>query len=195
MGSMRARLLSGLLAVVLLIAGTAHTLAAGNPLLQARLFAAYPEARIVHMATLEAQRTGTLRAPVFSKGSGRHQREWSLDNARKAVTAFATHMREAAGSRGIEATVTVLLVSDVYLARIATSGHEVELSPFTMGETREYIDIYTTTIALRALVDGRLDWRKALDSRLLILGEDVPGRRKVHGTGDGFPARGSPPTL
>lgn len=81
MKSMKARLLFGMACAILLAAGPAAGLG-GNPLIQARLFGACPEAEIAHAASIDARIRGLLTAPRYAKGRGKSHRERTLDQAR-----------------------------------------------------------------------------------------------------------------
>ena len=159
----------GALCMAVLAGSPGLASACGNDLVYLFLFRAYSEAGRAYDAELAARRAGELSAAVWSEDSGLTYHQWSLMRARKVLDRLAARLHQAKQAGDVDATVSVMLADEVYLAQLHTKSRDVALKPLRMGHPKSNINLYTTANALRALVNGRVGWQDAVKRDLVVL--------------------------
>lgn len=149
-----------------LLAATAVPVwACGNPLLYAILFSKYPEAKVVFNSELEERKQGLWSDPVFPGTPGLNYHAWAL----RETTEIATAINETISSRLPDGeSFTVLLADDVHAIRFSPNQQAPEVLSMQALVKVPKFDAYTTTGALRALQQKRLDWDEAVRLKLVV---------------------------
>ena len=162
------------IAIATLFASTGAVLACGNAMLYPLLFRAYPPAKVVFDAELDARRQGQLPAPVWSRDLGPTYHQWSLARAEKAVNELGARLHQTALSKKTEdvPTIKVLLTNEIYTANFEPSTNKAQLAPLMTGKKHRRPDLYTSANIIRALLDGKVDWKGAVDKGLVVLADN-----------------------
>ena len=149
----------------LLAATTVPVWACGNPLLYAMLFSKYPDAKTVINSEMEWRNNGLLNDPVFPGTPGLSYHAWALRETMDIAAAMNTRI----SSRLPEGeSFTVLLADDVHAIRFSAYQQAPKIiSMQGFGKDLDF-DAYSTTSALRAIQEKRLDWDKALRLKLVV---------------------------
>ena len=157
---------AGLVIAGFLLAATAvPAWACGNPLLYAMLFSKYPDAKTVYDAELEGRKNGLLSVPVFPGTPGLGYHAWALRETTDVATAMNATITSALPDGE---SFTVLLADDVHAVRFSANQQAPEiLSMQAMGWGLKF-DAYSTTSALRAIQEKRLDWDEAVRLKLVV---------------------------
>jgi len=169
----------GALCMADLSGSASHAAACGNDLVYLVLFRAYSEAGRAYDAELMARRSGELSDAVWSADLGLTYHQWSLTRARKVLDRLAARVHRAAQAGGADFTVSIMLADEVYVARLHPQSRDVALKPLRMGHPKSNISLYTTSNALRALVNGRVGWREAVKRDLVVLSGPDHQQEKV----------------
>ena len=159
----------GALCIAVLTGSPGVASACGNELIYILLFRAYSEVGRAYDAELMARRAGELSAAVWSSELGLTYHQWSLMRARKVLGRLAARLHRAVQAEGADVTVSIMLADEVYVAQLHTKSRDVTLKPLRMGHPKSSISLYTTANALRALVNGRIGWREAVERDLVVL--------------------------
>ena len=131
------------------------------------LFSKYPDAKTVYDAELEERKNGLLSDSVFPGTPGLDYHAWALREA----TDVATAMNAMIVSRLPDGeSVAVLLADDVHAIRFSANQQAPEIlsfQAFAFGKDLRF-DAYSTTNALRAIQQERLDWQEAMRLNLVV---------------------------
>jgi hypothetical protein len=159
------------IAIATVIATTSASLACGNAMLFPLLFRAYPQTKVVYDAEMDARRQGQLSPPVWSRDLGPTYHQWSLARAEKAVKELGARLHHTALSKQIGGvpTIKVLLTNEIYTANFEPRANKAELGPLMTGNKHRRPDLYTSANVIRALLDGKVGWKDALDKKLVVL--------------------------
>jgi hypothetical protein len=159
------------IAIVTLLASTGAVLACGNAMLYPLLFRAYPPTKVVFEAEMDARRQGQLSVPVWSRDLGPTYHQWSLARAEKTIKELGTRLHRAALTKQTEGrpAIKVLLTNEIYTANFEPRANKAELAPLMTRKDKRRPDFYTSANVIRALLDGQIDWKDALDKKLVVL--------------------------
>lgn len=176
MGRIKSIIAGGALSMAILTGGASLALACGNEMIYSLVFRAYPEAGRAYDAELGAQNSGDLSAAVWSADLGLTYHQWSLMRARKVLNRLAARLHSAEQAGGADFTVSILLADELYVGHLRPGSRNAALKPLRVGHSKGDISLYTTSNALRALVEGRMRWPDAVERDLVVL--VGPGHRQ-----------------
>jgi len=151
-----------LLVTLFLMCGTSASLACGNPLLWAMLFAKVPEAKVVYEAELNARAEGLITARVYDAQPGQAYHQWS----RAWILDLAREMQPDVQKTLVPGqTLTILLADEVAAVRFSP-GAPPEFVPAAGLRGLHHYDLVTSINALKSVWRDGLSYQDLMDHDL-----------------------------
>lgn len=165
----RASPLVGVALAGLLVAISGPTLACGNAMVYAVLFAKYPSAKTAYQSDLAARSAALYEVPAFPGRPGQSYHRWSFGRAKAVLGRVHKRLADYAAKHNKDLHITLMLADEVYIAQLSTAANGPRFEqPLTGLRASPRVDIYTTVNALGALDNGSIGWQKALAEGLLV---------------------------